>query len=87
MRLKLISVKDKNGNEKTEFMDELKADHPDMTGVWINQFWAKHFGAICFAWGDKSNKMLRTSFVTDFKETENKVCVETQNSMYEFEKL
>lgn len=87
MRLKIISVNDKNGNEKTEFMDELKAAHPDMMGVWINQFWAKNFGAFCFAWGDKSNKMLKTSSVTDLKETENKVYVETQNSMYEFEKL
>ena len=58
-----------------------------MTGVWINQFWAKNFGAFCLVWDDESNKMLRTSFVTDLKETENKVYVETQNSMYEFEKL
>ena len=87
MRLKLLYVKDKNGNEKTEFMNELKADHPEMTGTLINQFWAKNFGVLCIAWDDKSNKMLRTSFVTDFTETENKVYVETQNSMYGFEKL
>ena len=87
MRLKLLYVKDKNGNEKTEFMEELKADHPELVGTWNFKFFARNFGNFILAWDDKSNKMLKTSLVTDLKETENKVYVETQNSMYEFEKL
>lgn len=87
MRLKLLSIKDKNGNEKTEFMNELKADHPKLVGTWNFQFFARNFGNFILVWDDKSNKMLTTSFVTDLTETENKVYIETQNSIYEFEKL
>lgn len=40
MKLKIISVKDKDGNEKTEFMEELRQNHPSMSGEWIYPFLA-----------------------------------------------
>lgn len=49
MRLKLLYVKDKNGNEKTEFMDELKADHPELVGTWNFKFFARNFGNFILA--------------------------------------
>lgn len=85
MKLKIISVKDKDGNEKTEFMEELKQNHPSMSGEWIYPFLAQDFGSFYLLWDDSTDKCLVTSTVENLIQTDTKVVVTTRNSVYEFE--
>lgn len=87
MKLKIISIKDRNGNEKTDFLKEIKLYHPSMSGEWIYKFSARNCGSFCLVWDDDSNKMLRTSRVINIVELDSELIVETENSVYEFEIL
>ena len=76
MKLKIISVKDKDGNEKTEFM----------SGEWIYyQFFVQNHGSFHLLWDDQTDKCLVTSTVENLIQTDTKVVVTTRNSVYEFE--
>lgn len=85
MRLKIISVKDKNGNEKTEFMNELRQNYPSMSGKWIYPFFVQNLGSFHLLWDDQTDRCLVTSAVENLTQTNTKVVVETRNSVYEFE--
>lgn len=86
MKLKIISVKDKAGNEKTEFMEELRQNHPFMSGEWIyHQFFVQNHGSFHLLWDDQTDKCLVTSTVENLIQTDTKVVVTTRNSVYEFE--
>ncbi len=86
MKLKIISVKDKAGNEKTEFMDELRKNHPSMSGRWIYPFLAtQDFGSFHLLWDDQTDRCLVTSAVKNLIQADTKVVVTTRNSVYEFE--
>ena len=85
MKLKIISVKDKDGNEKTEFMEELRQNHPSMSGEWIYQHSVKVHGSFFLLWDDQTDRCLVTSTVENLIQTDTKVVVTTRNSVYEFE--
>lgn len=85
MKLKIISVKDKDGNKKTEFMEELRQNHPSMSGEWIYQHSVKVHGSFFLLWDDQTDRCLVTSAVEDFIFENGKIVVETRNSIYEFE--
>lgn len=87
MKLKIISIKDKQGNEKVDFYNELKRKHPYMSGEWIYKEDAYDGGSFFLVWDDDSNKMLRTSLVNNIVMLENTIIVKTENSVYEFQKL
>lgn len=87
MKLKIISVRDKNGNEKSEFMKELKQNHPSMSGEWIHPFSTQDLGSFYLLWDDRINRCLVTSVVENLIQTDTKVVVTTRNSVYEFEIL
>lgn len=90
---KIISVTDKDGNDKVEFMDELKSKHGDLSGefVYFNFMLSGiENGAkpsCCFEWNDDSGKMLRTSSVESISEWDNKIKIVTRNSVYVFEEM
>ena len=85
MRLKIISVKDKNGNEKTKFMKKLRQNHPSMSGEWIYPFFVQSHGSFHLLWDDQTDRCLVTSAVENLIQTDTKVVVTTRNSVYEFE--
>lgn len=87
MKLKIISIKDRDGNEKTDYFNDLKLHHPYMSGEWIYKFYARNCGSFCLVWDDDSNKMLRTSRVINIVELDDELIVETENSVYEFKIL
>jgi len=82
---KIISVKDKEGNEKTEWYNKLKIDHPDMIGKFVKpQNIYPNNMCICFAWDDDSGKILVTSIVESVKWLKKSLIIKTQNSIYTF---
>ena len=85
MKLKIVFVKDKDGNEKTEFMEELRQNHPSMSGEWIYQFFVQSHGSFHLLWDDQTDRCLVTSAVENLIQTDTKVVVTTRNSVYEFE--
>ena len=85
MKLKIVSVKDKDGNEKTEFVEELRQNHPSMSGEWIYPFFVQNHGSFHLLWADQTDRCLVTSAVENFIQTDRKIVVETRNSVYEFE--
>lgn len=87
MKLKIISVKDKNGNEKTKFMEELRQNHPSMSGEGAYSHSVQVHGSFFLFWDDHTDKCLVTSAVEDFIFEDGKIVVETRNSVYEFEVL
>ena len=90
---KIISVTDKDGNDKVEFMDELKSKHGDLSGEFV--YFDFMLSGIengtkprcCFEWNDSSGKMLKTSTVESISEWDNKIKIVTRNSVYMFEKM
>lgn len=87
MKLKIISVKDKAGNEKTKFMEELRQNHPSMSGEGAYSPSVQVHGSFFLFWDDQSGKYLATSAVEDFIQEDGKIVVETRNSVYEFKIL
>ena len=86
---RITNVTDKEGNVKQEFIDELKVVHPKLVGKILNKEVLKSdlfMDCLHFEWADDSNKMLKTSMVTDYVEDGDKIIVTTMNSVYTFEK-
>ena len=87
MKYKISNVTDRAGNVREEFMAELKAVHPDMSGVLLYPISKKSVEMIplCFVWADQSDKMLRTSTIMGYREVGNIITVTTRNSIYTLE--
>lgn len=90
----LVSCKDKFGNDKLGFIEELRISHPD--GLFGEQIYYEFFKnrynegqqcCFCFLWNDDRNKMLRTSRVLNFIENKNSIEIETKNSCYVFKRV
>lgn len=88
---KIINVTDRDGNVKEEFMKELAAAHPEMSGVLlypINKNLVNTFlMSLCLVWTDNSDRMLRTSSILDYSEQDNLIILTTVNSIYTLEKI
>jgi hypothetical protein len=86
---KIISITDRDGNVKEEFIKELEVAHPNMTGQLLYPITKEVVGMIrmCFIWADRSNKVLRTSIVEGYQETSELLKVITENSIYILEKV
>ena len=89
---KVISVTDKSGNIKQDFIDDMKAKHgEELLGDFIYYEHMKNNienkPSCCFEWADNSGKMLRTSYVESVTEYDNIIKVATRNSVYVFEKV
>lgn len=89
---KIISVTDKSGNVKLEFINDMKSKHGDeLLGDFVYYEHMKNNlenkPCCCFEWADNSGKMLRTSWVESMSEWDNKVKIATMNSVYVFEKV
>lgn len=85
---RIVSVTDKNGKLKNDFMDKMKAAHPSLEGEILNEDLLQSnmfLGDLRFKWNDDSGKMLATSYVTDCERTEDKLVVSTMNSVYTLE--
>lgn len=86
---KIISITDRDGNVKEEFMKELEVVHPKMTGQLLYPITKNVVGMIrmCFIWADRSDKILRTSIVEGYQEANEFLKVITENSIYFLEKV
>lgn len=86
---KITNITDRAGNIKTEFMKELVVVHPDMSGQLLYPITKDVVGLIrmCFIWADNSDKILRTSIIEDYHETNELLKVITENSIYVLEKI
>lgn len=85
---RIVSVTDKNGKLKKDFMDKMKAAHPSLEGEILNEDLLQSnmfLGNLRFKWNDDSGKMLATSYVIDCNRTEDKLVVSTMNSVYTLE--
>ena len=87
MRYKIVNVTDRAGNIKEEFMAELQEVHPSMSGVLLYPISKKSIERIplCLIWTDQSDKMLRTSTIMGYEESNNIITVTTRNSVYTLE--
>ena len=82
---KIIKVTDHGGNIKLEFMESLKSEHPEMNGYFL---YPLHTATrLCFIWADKSDKMMRTTLVKEYKEDNKVLKIKTENSIYTLEKI
>lgn len=79
---KIISIKDKNGVEKTDFYNELQAIHPNMSGEILCPEWIRVGGHFCLIWDDDTGKMLRTSTIEKYIDSGDIIEVVTRNSIY-----
>lgn len=82
---KIINVTDREGNVKEEFMKEMAAAHPKMSGQLLYPL--SSVRCLCLVWTDRSDKMLRTSTILDYSEQDNLIIVTTMNSIYTLEKI
>lgn len=79
---KIVSITDKQGNDKTDFYNELKSVHLNMSGKILYPEYTKIGGCLCFVWNDNTEKMLRTSTIERLFSDEDRYIVETRNSIY-----
>lgn len=84
---KLVSVTDKNGEDKVEWYAELKASHPEMTGEIVYEEALREGLHLVFLWSDTSHKWLRTTALEKYTNLNNTVVAITKNSIYKFEKV
>lgn len=89
---KIVSVTDKSGNVKWDFIDDMKSKHgEELLGDFVYYEHMKNNlenkPCCYFEWADNSGKMLRTSLVESMSEWDNKVKIATMNSVYVFEKV
>lgn len=84
---KIVKILDKNKNEKREFFTELKELHPDMTGKILHSELIGLGSCFCFAWSDEPERMLRTSGIEQYENTNGNIRVETRNSIYYLEPI
>ena len=87
MKYKIVSIKDRNGNDKTDFYNEMKAVHPNLSGEFLYPEYTKVGGHFCLVWDDNTRKMLRTSTVEDMADDGDGMIIVTRNSVYTLEKV
>ena len=87
MKYKITNITDRAGNVKEEFMAELKAAHPEMSGVLLYPISKESVDMmpLCLLWTDRSDKMLRTSTIAGYNEAGDIITVTTRNSVYTLE--
>ena len=89
---KIVSVTDKSGNVKWDFIDDMKSKHGDeLLGDFVYYEHMKNNienkPCCYFEWADNSGKMLRTSWVESVSEYDAIIKIATRNSVYLFEKV
>ena len=86
---KIISVTDRDGNLKEDFMKNMEEAHPTMSGrIYGWPMLLKPGGYLGLVWNDASGKMLQTSYITDDVIREGrKLIITTLNSIYTLEKM
>lgn len=86
---KIVSVTDRDGNLKEDFMRDMKKAHPTMSGeLYYPYLSLRKGGYLGLVWDDASGKMLQTSrIIDDVIEDGNKLIITTLNSIYTLEKL
>ena len=84
---RIVSITDKEGNDKTDFFNEVKSIHPNMSGEILYPELTKAGGHFCLVWDDDTDKMLRTSTIEKYENDGDKVEVVTRNSIYVLEKI
>lgn len=87
MRYKIINVTDRAGNVKKEFMEKLQETHPEMSGVLLYPISEEsvEMMSLFFLWTDQSDKILRTTTIMGYEESNNIITVTTRNSVYTLE--
>ena len=84
---KIVSITDREGNSKTDFFNEMKSVHPNMSGEILYPKLTNEGGFFCLVWDDDTNKMLRTSTIEKYQNDGDKVEVVTRNSIYVLERI
>ena len=84
---RIISITDREGNDKTDFFNEMKSIHPNMSGEILYTELTKVGTCFCLLWVDDTDKMLRTSSIEKYQNDDDKVEVVTRNSIYFLERI
>ena len=84
---KIISIKDREGNDKTDFYNEIKSLHPNMSGEILYPEHIKVGGVFCLVWSDNTKRMLQTSTIERYENNKEKIEVVTRNSIYILKKV
>lgn len=84
---KITSIKDRNGNEKIDFYNEMKEIHPNMSGNILYPEYIRIGCHFCLIWDDDTEKMLRTSTIEEYADNGDIITVTTRNSVYTLEKV
>ena len=87
---KIISITDKQGNDKSHYVTQ---SHPQLLGDFyyldmlksgVTNGYEPH---CCFIWADDTDKTMRTSSVQSISEWDGKIKIVTMNSCYVFERV
>lgn len=84
---RIISITDREGNDKTDFFNEMKSVHSSMSGEILYPELTKVGTCFCLLWDDDTDKMLRTSTIEKYQNDGDKVEVVTRNSIYVLERI
>lgn len=84
---KIVSITDREGNNKTDFFNEMQSIHLNMSGEILYPELTKVGGHFCLVWDDDTDKMLRTSAIKKYQNDGDNVEVVTRNSIYVLEKI
>jgi hypothetical protein len=84
---KIISITDREGNDKIDFFNEMQSIHPNMSGEILYPELTKVGTCFCLLWDDDTDKMLRTSTIEKYQNDDEKVEVVTRNSIYILERI
>lgn len=87
MKYKITTIKDRNGNDKIDFYNEMKTVHPNLSGEFLYPEYTKVGGHFCLLWDDDTEKMLRTSTIEDMVDDGDILTIITRNSVYTLEKV
>lgn len=79
---KIISVTDKEGNIKQDAIDQMKEICADMVGEVVFPELIKAGTRFCLLWNNDSGRMMRTSLIESFDESNLELEVVTRNSVY-----
>lgn len=84
---RIVSIADREGNDKIDFFNEMKSVHPSMSGEILYPELIKAGTHFCLLWDDDTDKMLRTSTIEKYQNDGDKVEVVTRNSIYVLERI
>ena len=84
---RIVNITDREGNDKTDFFNEVKSIHPNMSGEILYPELTKVGTCFCLLWDDDTDKMLRTSTIENYQNDGDKVEVVTRNSIYVLERI